>query len=51
MNKNLLNIETIRKYILKRNILWTKHLITEYYPDNKDWKEDNKTRRKKHGMF
>lgn len=73
MNKKLLNIETIRKYILKRNILWTKHClnrlnqrnitvadvkraiingeITVYYPDSKDWKEDNKTRRKNHGMF
>lgn len=106
MNRNLLNIDTIRKYILKRKILWTKHclnslnqrnititdvkrgimngeiieyyfddypfpsclilgynlnniaihivcsiseetvyMITAYYPNNKDWKEDKKTRR------
>lgn len=112
MNKKLLNIETIRKYILKRDILWTRHclnrlnqrnitvvdvkraiingeiieyyfddypypsclilgynlnniaihivcsiseelvyMITVYYPDNKDWKEDKKTRRKNDGMF
>lgn len=112
MNKKFLNIETIRKHILNRNILWTKHclnrinqrnitttdvkraiingqiieyyfkdypypsclilgynlnniaihivcsvseksvcMITVYYPDNKEWKEDKKTRRKNDGMF
>lgn len=112
MNKKLLNIETIRKYILRRNMLWTKHclnrlnqrnisvsdvkraifngdiieyyfndypypsclilgynldniaihivcgiseelvyMITVYYPDNKDWKEDKKTRRNNNELF
>lgn len=27
MNKNLLNIETIRKYISKRKVDWTKHCL------------------------
>lgn len=27
MNKKSLNIETIRKYILRRNMLWTKHCL------------------------
>lgn len=107
MNKELLNIQTIRIHLMKRNVVWTKHclnkmnrrdilisdiktainngkiieyyyedypypsclilgkdnknntihivcglsdnfiyMITAYYPDNEEWEEDMKTRRK-----